>query len=109
MAQIHRELEDAAHMSGATWWQTFRRVTFPLLRPGLAAGWVYISIISIKEFSASILLASNDSTVLSLLLFELFTAGQQVQVAAVGIVMILLLLVIVVVFRALVGRIGLQV
>jgi iron(III) transport system permease protein len=109
MAQIHRELEDAAHMSGATWWQTFRRVTFPLLRPGLAAGWVYISIISIKEFSASILLASNDSTVLSLLLFELFTAGQHVQVAAVGIVMILLLLVIVVVFRALVGRIGLQV
>lgn len=109
IAQIHRELEEAAAMSSATWWQTFRRVTFPLLRPGLAAGWVYISIITIKEFSTSVLLASSDSQVLSLLLFELFTAGQHVQVAAVGIVMILLLLVIVVVFRGLVGRIGLQV
>jgi iron(III) transport system permease protein len=32
--QIHSELEEAAAASGASWWETFRRVTLPLLRPG---------------------------------------------------------------------------
>ena len=36
--QIHSELEEAAAASGASWWETFKRVTLPLLRPGLVGG-----------------------------------------------------------------------
>lgn len=33
--QLHRELEEAAAMSGANWWQTMRHVLLPLIAPAL--------------------------------------------------------------------------
>src|SRR5437764_14690169 len=38
--QIHKELEESAQMSGASWATTFRRIILPLLKPGLVAGWI---------------------------------------------------------------------
>src|SRR6266480_1999141 len=49
MLQIHKELEESAAMSGASWSMTFRRVVLPLLKPGLLAGWIYVMIVSIRE------------------------------------------------------------
>jgi iron(III) transport system permease protein len=106
--QIHGELEEAAAASGASWWQTFKRVTLPLLRPGFVAGWIYICIVSFREFSTSVLLATGESRVLSILLFTMFEQGQVTVVAAIGILMILTLLAIVAVFYKLSGRVGLQ-
>jgi iron(III) transport system permease protein len=106
--QIHKELEEAASAAGATWWQTFRRVTLPLLRPGFVAGWIYVFIVSFREFSTSVLLASGNNTVLSILLFNMFEQGQVTIVAAIGILMILTLLAIVAVFYKVSGRVGLQ-
>ena len=40
MLQIHKELEESAAMSGASWGMIFRRVVLPLLKPGLLAGWI---------------------------------------------------------------------
>lgn len=106
--QIHSELEEAAAASGASWWATFKRVTLPLLRPGFAAGWIYICIVSFREFSTSVLLATGESRVLSILLFTMFEQGQVTIVAAIGILMILTLLAIVAVFYKLSGRVGIQ-
>jgi iron(III) transport system permease protein len=106
--QIHSELEEAAAASGASWWESFKRVTLPLLRPGLAAGWIYICIVSFREFSTSVLLATGESRVLSILLFTMFEQGQVTVVAAIGVLMIAVLLSIVAVFYKLTGKVGLQ-
>jgi iron(III) transport system permease protein len=106
--QIHSELEEAAAASGASWWETFRRVTLPLLRPGFAAGWIYICIVSFREFSTSVLLATGESRVLSILLFTMFEQGQVTVVAAIGMLMILTLLGIVAIFYKVSGRVGIQ-
>jgi iron(III) transport system permease protein len=106
--QIHSELEEAAAASGASWWETFKRVTLPLLRPGFVAGWIYICIVSFREFSTSVLLATGDSRVLSILLFNMFEQGQVTVVAAIGILMILTLLTIVTIFYKISGRVGIQ-
>jgi iron(III) transport system permease protein len=106
--QIRGELEEAAAMSGATWWQTFRRVTLPLLRPGLAAGWIYVAIVSFREFSTSILLATGESTVLSIQVWKLLEFGKTTAVAALGVLMILSLVAIVAIFYRLTGRVGIQ-
>lgn len=45
MLQIHKELEESAAMSGASWGTTFYRIVLPLLKPGLMAGWIYIVIV----------------------------------------------------------------
>ncbi len=109
IVQIHRELEEAGSMSGASWWRTFWHITLPLLRPGLAAGWIYIAIVSFREFSSSILLATGQSQVLSILVFTMFEQGQTTEVAAIGVFMIATILTIVVLFYRLTGRIGVQV
>jgi iron(III) transport system permease protein len=106
--QIHSELEEAAAASGASWWESFKRVTLPLLRPGLVAGWIYICIVSFREFSTSVLLATGESRVLSILLFTMFEQGQVTVVAAIGVLMIATLLSIVAVFYKLTGKVGIQ-
>lgn len=108
MVQIHRELEEAGHMSGASWWTTFIKVTLPLLRPGLIAGWIYIFVVSVRELSASVLLASSESTVLSILVFDLFEGGKQTAVAAFAVMMILGLLIVVGVVNKVSGQFGIR-
>jgi iron(III) transport system permease protein len=106
--QIHGELEEAASASGASWWETFKRVTLPLLRPGLVAGWIYICIVAFREFSTSVLLATGESRVLSILLFTMFEQGQVTVVAAIGVLMIATLLSIVAIFYKFTGKVGIQ-
>jgi iron(III) transport system permease protein len=80
----------------------------PLLRAGLVAGWIYIAIVSFREFSTSILLATGQSQVLSILVFTMFEQGQTTEVAAIGVFMIATILGIVAIFYRLTGRFGLQ-
>lgn len=91
MQQIAREAEEAAHMSGASWTQTFRRVTLPLLLPGLVAGWIYVVIVSVRELSSSIILYSPSSEVLPVRIFVLYEGGQFTDLAALGIVLVVVL------------------
>jgi iron(III) transport system permease protein len=103
MLQIHKELEESAAMSGASWATTFRRIILPLLKPGLVAGWIYIVIVSIRELSSSILLYSPGTEVVSILIWELWENGQYVELSALGVMFILALFVLVLLAQ-LVGR-----
>ena len=95
MMQIHKELEESAAMSGASWGTTFRRIILPLLKPGLLAGWIYIMIVSIRELSSSILLYSPGTEVISIVIWELWENGQYVELSALGVLFILMLFVLV--------------
>ncbi len=95
MLQIHRELEESAAMSGASWFTTFRRIILPLLKPGLVAGWIYIMIVSIRELSSSILLYSPGTEVVSIVIWELWENGQYVELSALGVLLILALFLLV--------------
>jgi len=108
MYQISGELEESAQTSGASWWQTFRRVNLPLLMPGLIAGWIYIVLVSFRELSASILLYSPGNEVLSILIWERWENGQFTQLAALGMVMVATLVVLVVIATRLGARIGVK-
>ena len=106
MIQINKELEEASLTAGGTWFQTFRKVILPLLMPGFTAGWIYISIIALRELSTSILLYSYNSTVLSIMAFDLWEGGQYTYVCALGVLMVLLLLVMAFAARKLGAKIG---
>jgi iron(III) transport system permease protein len=87
--QISSQLEESARMSGASWWSTFRRVTLPLMAPGLVAGWAFVVVVSVRELSASILLYRQGTEVFSVVIWELWEAGQITQLAAVGVTLVL--------------------
>ena len=91
MLQIHRELEESAAMSGASWFTTFRRIVLPLLKPGLIAGWIYVVIVSVRELSSSILLYSPGSEVVPVMIWELWQNGQYVELSALGVMLIVVL------------------
>lgn len=91
MHQVGDELEESARVSGASWWQTFRRVLFPLLLPGLAAGWIYMFVVSARQLSSAILLYSPRNEVLAVRLWEQYQHGQFAELAALGVMMTLVL------------------
>jgi iron(III) transport system permease protein len=92
MLALHKELEDSAAMSGASWRMTFQRIILPLLKPGLMAGFIYIVIVSVRELSGSILLYSPGSEVVSIMIWEYWQNGQYVELSALGVMLIVVLL-----------------
>ena len=108
MLKIHKELEESAALSGASWFTIFRRVVLPLLKPGLIAGWIYIVIISVRELSSSILLYSPGSEVIAVVLWELWQNGQYTQLSAFGVMLILGLFVFVMLAQLVSRRIGIK-
>src|SRR5262245_54554280 len=108
MLQIHKELEESAAMSGASWAMTFRRVVLPLLKPGLLAGWIYVLIVSIRELSSSILLYSPGTEVVSIMIWELWQNGQYVELSALGVMLIILLFCLVMIAQLLGKRFGIS-
>jgi iron(III) transport system permease protein len=99
--QIHRDLEQSARMSGATAAQALTHVTMPLMRVTLIAILFFVMIMSIKELSASILLYSQNSQVLSVLTWHYMDAGNYQFASAVGVVQSVMMIILVVVTRVL--------
>jgi iron(III) transport system permease protein len=108
MVQIHRELEESAAMSGASWGQAFVRIVLPLLKPGLVAGWIYVVIVSVRELSSSILLYSPGSEVVSVIIWELWQNGQYVELSAFGVMLISALFVFALLAQAAGRRFGVK-
>lgn len=106
MSQTSGELEESAHVCGASWWQTFRRVLLPLASSGILAGWVYILVVSFRELSSSILLYSPGKEVLSILIWEQFENGQFTTLAAIGVCMVAILVVLVLIAYRFGARFG---
>lgn len=100
MLQIHKELEESAAMSGASWAMTFRRIVLPLLKPGLIAGWIYVLIVAVRELSSSILLYSPGTEVISITIWELWQNGQYVELSAAGVMLMSVLFCLVMLAQA---------
>ncbi|HEX7075541.1 MAG TPA: ABC transporter permease [Hyphomicrobiaceae bacterium] len=69
LARVDPSIEEAAHSLGATHWSTFWRVTFPLMRPGVAAGMFYSFIVSFGDVPIAIFLVSGDNMTLPVQIF----------------------------------------
>jgi len=104
MLQIHRELEEAAAISGATPFTRLRRIVAPLLAPALLAGWLFIFLMSARVLSLAILLAGPRSQTMAVAMFDLWGNGQGTELAALGLMWSMLMTVIAVVFYVLARR-----
>ena len=59
LEQAEKELEEAAASLGATWWQTVRRVVFPVLVPSILTGVAMAFARAIGEYGSVIFIAGN--------------------------------------------------
>ncbi|MBP2296985.1 ABC transporter permease [Azospirillum rugosum] len=81
---MDRSIENAAASLGATSWTTFRRVTLPLILPGVASGWVLAFINSFDEVTMTVFIASPETTTLPVRLFLYIQDNIDPLVAAVS-------------------------
>lgn len=75
LAGLDPALEEAAHDLGANAWQTFWRVTFPLMVPGVAAGAMLAFTLSLDDFVVSFFTSGPGSTTLPILIYSSVKRG----------------------------------
>ncbi|MEE9149425.1 MAG: iron ABC transporter permease, partial [Candidatus Tectomicrobia bacterium] len=104
MLAVSEDLDQSSRMAGATWLTTLWRITIPLLKPGIFAGWLLMFVIFLRELSISIILYTAGTETLSVGVYYLANFENEPLTAALSIVQTTILLVCVVVFRRIAGR-----
>ena len=92
--QFDPVLEEAAGSLGASWSYTLRRVTLPLVLPGLAAGAMLAFVTALGEFVASILLYTHRTRPISMAILSELRAFNFGGAAAYGVLLILLMAIV---------------
>jgi iron(III) transport system permease protein len=108
LLQLHKELEEASYVSGASWFSSMRRIVLPLITPSFLGGWIFIFLLSAKELSMSVLLVSPQTPVVSVAIFELWENAQVGELAAFGVIWTVILVTVAIFYYVFARRYGVQ-
>jgi iron(III) transport system permease protein len=101
---LHPELEEASRILGASRLKSLIRITAPLLAASLVAAWCFIFIGAIRELSATILLTTANTKLVSVLIYDLNESGDLGSIAVVGLILMAVTFVVVALANRLSGR-----
>ena len=101
LASFGPELEEAAATLGANAWQTFRRVTLPMLAPGIVAAALFAFAISFDQFVISYFLAPPGVSTLPVEIYSAIRKGFTPEVNAVSSIIIVVSMGVVLLFARL--------
>jgi len=87
---LDRSAEQAAMTLGASHWTVFRRVTAPMILPGITGGWLLAFINSFDELTMSIFVTSPQTVTLPVRMYMYATESIDPMMAAVSALMIAL-------------------
>jgi iron(III) transport system permease protein len=90
--QIHKELEEAGRVSGATTATVFGRIVVPLLLPTMAGVAIWVAVHAMRELSMALMLNSTSNNVISFLIWSHWEAGDLRHASALGVALILIML-----------------
>jgi spermidine/putrescine transport system permease protein len=88
LATFPRAVEEAAATLGATPWQTFRRVTAPLLAPGVMGGGLFAFAVSFDQFVISYFLAPPGVTTLPVEIYSAIRKGFTPEINAISTILL---------------------
>lgn len=103
LARVNPRLEEAAESLGASRWSTFRRVTLPLIRPGIVAGMLYAFIISFGDVPVAVFLAGTTFVTLPVEIFQSLQFDFNPAILALSTVVVIFSLVLIVIMQRVVG------
>lgn len=103
LATSDTSCEEAARVLGANAWMVFRRVTLPIIRPGVIAGGVIAFIVSFDEAVISLFVAESGRPTLPVEILRYVEYSADAAVAALSVVLIVFSTVVVVVVERLMG------
>jgi putative spermidine/putrescine transport system permease protein len=100
---LNRSCEEAARTLGASAWTAFRRVTLPLIAPGVLAGGAIAFLISFDEAVISLFVVGPRATTLPVEIFHYVESRTDPQIAALSVVLIAISILFVVVIERVMG------
>jgi spermidine/putrescine transport system permease protein len=101
LSGFDRSLEEAASDLGAGPWDTFRRVTLPIILPGIVAGALLVFTLSIDDYVVSSFVAGVGATTLPIQIYSMLKVGVTPEVNAVSTLLLLLTVVLIAVAQRL--------
>ena len=104
LADMDPTLEEAASDLGANPWQTFWRVTFPLILPGVIAGALLAFTLSLDDFVITFFTSGVGTTTLPVFVYGLLKLTVTPEVNAISTIMMLLSTLLIGISLALQGR-----
>ncbi|MGH2758688.1 MAG: ABC transporter permease [Actinomycetota bacterium] len=90
LLQVPPSLEEASRSLGSGAWRTFRRVVFPMVRPGALTGGALVFLTAMKELPATLLLAPAGFSTLATQVWNSTSAAFFTRAAAPALGLILL-------------------
>jgi spermidine/putrescine transport system permease protein len=95
ISRLGPELREASFDLGGSAWTTFRRVTLPLTVPGIAAGAVFVFVLSIGNFVTPDLLGGGQRPMLGNLIYSQYLSARDWPMgSALGFILVLIMLVL---------------
>ena len=89
-----RDAEQAAETLGASNWTVFRRITLPLILPGIAGGWLLAFITSFDEVTMTIFVASPETMTLPVRMYHHIAQTIDPLIASISTVLIVMTVVL---------------
>ncbi len=84
LADFDRTLEEAAKDLYANEWRTFRRITLPLIMPGILSGALLALTLSVDDFVITFFVSGPGSTTLPVRVFSMIRVGVTPEVNAIS-------------------------
>ena len=106
MIQVHRELEEAGRVAGASVPRVLWKVVLPLIAAGVLNSWIWIGMLSYREVTMALTLYTRSNVVVSTVVWQFWGSGWIPEVSALGVVLILFATVVVGAVRLVLSRIG---
>ena len=106
MIQVHRELEEAGKVAGASTPRVLWKIVLPLIAAGILNSWIWIGMLSYREVTMALTLYTRNNVVISTVVWQFWGSGWIPQVSALGVVLIVFALVIVGSLRVALARVG---
>jgi len=88
LAGMDDSLEQASADLGASPWTTFRRITLPLILPGIIGGALLAFIISMDDLVITYFIAGVDSTTLPVFIYGMLRRGLKPEINAIATLML---------------------
>lgn len=94
LLQVHKDLEDAAKMSGARQWRVMWRVFVPLLLPSMLGVWIWAVLHVVRLAGMPLILADgSENEVLAVTIWNMWDQGYVEAVGAMGTLLVLVMLI----------------
>ena len=90
LSGLHPELEEASRILGASRLRSLWQITAPLLRSSVVATWCFIFIGAIRELSATILLTTANTKLVSVIIYDLNESGDLGAISVLGITLLVI-------------------